>query len=314
MKSKPSLEMGWSRVDKKSAWAGAAIEGGRRLASAPETYSVDGNSIVDDKMTNHFRESVSYLQTGFTEREIGPSVTVITVVYNDKEGLIETIDSVCEQSYPFVEHVIVDGGSTDGTLDVLKARGGTIDYWISKPDNGLYYAMNDGISYARGEWICFLNAGDTFDSSESLLIFSSYLSQDYGLVYGDTRFVNKKNGRVIEQISMDFTFENLIRYTTGVVCHQSMLFNSRVVPLFDIRFRLKAELKQYFSLAEMGVKVKKVDLFLSRFAVGGAGTRYVWRNTVERVKVVFAVGGMSGLWVAKYEIIKDFIRRIALKR
>jgi glycosyltransferase involved in cell wall biosynthesis len=91
-----------------------------------------------------------------------PLVTVITVVYNGAEVIEETIKSIIGQDYPKLEYIIIDGGSTDGTLDIIKKHANNISKFVSEKDEGIYDAMNKGILFAQGEWINFMNAGDTF--------------------------------------------------------------------------------------------------------------------------------------------------------
>lgn len=97
-----------------------------------------------------------------------PLVTVITVVYNAKELLEETILSVLNQTYSNIEYIIVDGGSTDGTLDIIKKYQDKISKYISEPDQGIYDAMNKGMSLSKGQWLNFMNAGDSFYSNDVL--------------------------------------------------------------------------------------------------------------------------------------------------
>ena len=92
-------------------------------------------------------------------------ISVITVCYNAKSNLEKTILSVLNQTYSNIEYIIIDGGSTDGTIDIIKRYDDKITYWQSEPDNGIYDAMNKGIQKANGEWINFMNAGDLFAST-----------------------------------------------------------------------------------------------------------------------------------------------------
>ena len=91
-----------------------------------------------------------------------PLITIITVAYNAVKDIENTILSVLNQTYPNIEYIIIDGGSTDGTLDIIKKYEDKISYWVSEPDKGIYDAMNKGTLKATGVWLNFMNAGDTF--------------------------------------------------------------------------------------------------------------------------------------------------------
>ena len=95
-----------------------------------------------------------------------PKISIITVSYNAVATIEQTILSVINQTYENIEYIIIDGGSTDGTIDIIKKYEDQISYWISEPDNGIYDAMNKGIIKTTGEWIYFLNSGDYFLDNE----------------------------------------------------------------------------------------------------------------------------------------------------
>lgn len=97
-----------------------------------------------------------------------PLISVIVAVFNGAKTLQQCIDSVAQQTYANKELIIIDGGSKDGTVDLLKANSEQISYWISEPDRGIYNAWNKGLSQARGEWICFLGADDYFWNDQVL--------------------------------------------------------------------------------------------------------------------------------------------------
>ena len=124
-------------------------------------------------------------------RKIFPKVSVITVVYNRVEYIGLTIENTLSQTYPNLEYVVVDGASTDGTLDIIKKYSDKL-IWLSEPDNGIYDAMMKGAKIATGEWIIFRNAGDYFYSRQSIEnIFSDYEDHGEDLIIGGTRyFVN----------------------------------------------------------------------------------------------------------------------------
>src|ERR1700732_3837604 len=91
-----------------------------------------------------------------------PPVSIITAVFNGQDSIASCIQSVLRQNYPNIEHIIVDGGSTDGTVEVLRHYGGQIATWISEPDAGVYDAWNKGLKLASGHWIAFLGADDIY--------------------------------------------------------------------------------------------------------------------------------------------------------
>ena len=97
--------------------------------------------------------------------QINPKISIITVVFNGEKFLEETIQSVISQTYDNIEYIIIDGGSTDGTIDIIKKYEDKLSYWISEPDGGIYNAMNKALKISTGDGILFLNAGDYFVGS-----------------------------------------------------------------------------------------------------------------------------------------------------
>ena len=121
-----------------------------------------------------------------------PLISVVTVSYNAVLTIEQTILSVINQTYPHIEYIIIDGGSTDGTVDIIKKYANRIAYWVSEPDKGIYDAMNKGIRTAKGEWINFMNAGDLFYSKDTLeKVFSKSINDNIKVIYGDV-MLNKQ--------------------------------------------------------------------------------------------------------------------------
>lgn len=109
-----------------------------------------------------------------TTSDATPLISIITVVLNDKEGLRRTIQSVQNIQYPHIQYIVIDGGSTDGTIDVIEANQNSIDYWISEPDRGISDAFNKGIAAAKGEIIGLINAGDSYRAEAVELVVREY--------------------------------------------------------------------------------------------------------------------------------------------
>lgn len=145
------------------------------------------------------------------------SITVVTVVFNDIENIERTIRSVLNQTYTAVEYLIIDGQSTDGTLDILNKYSNQIKI-ISEPDRGIYDAMNKAINLAQHEWIIFMNSGDEFVENTTLQnIFNENLSENKSFIYSDFLV------RVGEKIkTFKSSFEN------GILLHQSVIYKKNL--------------------------------------------------------------------------------------
>jgi glycosyltransferase involved in cell wall biosynthesis len=115
-----------------------------------------------------------------------PLVTVITVVFNRPRELEATILSVVNQTYENIDFIIIDGGSSDSTVDIIKKYDASIDYWVSEPDNGIYDAMNKGICETHGDWVIFMNAGDCFYTTSTLENVFVKNSINADIIYGKT--------------------------------------------------------------------------------------------------------------------------------
>jgi glycosyltransferase involved in cell wall biosynthesis len=113
-------------------------------------------------------------------------ITVITVSYNSSATIRDTIESVLSQTYSGIEYIVIDGGSNDGTMDIIMEYRDSIDFLVSEPDDGIYYAMNKGLSLATGNVVGFLNSDDVFATRDTIsLIASAFDNNEIDAVYGD---------------------------------------------------------------------------------------------------------------------------------
>ena len=128
-------------------------------------------------------------------RVASPLISIVIATYNSKTTLQQCIDSVAQQTYPHKELIVIDGGSKDGTVEVLEVNAQKVSYWVSEQDRGIYHAWNKGLARARGQWICFLGADDCFwDKTVLARVHESLriLPPNIRVVYGQNMLVNGK--------------------------------------------------------------------------------------------------------------------------
>jgi glycosyltransferase involved in cell wall biosynthesis len=239
-----------------------------------------------------------------------PLLSIVTVVYNGDETLESTILNISNQSYKSIEYIIIDGGSTDKTVDIIRKHETRIDYWISEPDEGIYDAMNKGIKIAKGEWINFMNAGDEFyDFDVCEKVAKSITESYFDVIYGD--FVAKNNL---------FNAEILIKakdlnpiWKGNIFSHQSCFIKSDILRdnLFDIRYKIVADYNQFISIYLQ----KKIFFYLpipfSIMQTGGVSYSNI-HTYIEQFKIVHSHKAYS-IYLFSYIplILLAFIRTIA---
>ena len=189
-----------------------------------------------------------------------PLVSIITVIKDNPHALEDTIQSVLSQSCKNKEQLIIDGGSTQETLEVLARYEQKIDFWLSHIDQGIYDAMNRGTLLARGTWLLFLNAGDYFYTSESLLELLSYCDEQAELVYGDheVRYSDKNYSRIHFSPSIRSYYD--LWHHMGF-CHQSLIVRKDIQSknLFDNN-NLSADYKFVLGSFLRGNKIQHVPV------------------------------------------------------
>ena len=195
-----------------------------------------------------------------------PKISIITVVFNGEKYLEETIQSVINQTYDNVEYIIIDGSSTDGTIDIIKKYEDKIDYWVSEKDSGTYDAMNKGIKIATGEWINFMNAGDVFYSNDVLEnIFLQTIEKDIQCIYGDVlvdydKFkLEKKAGKLVDLYKgMQFSHQSLFVKTTY---HKHKKF--------DLSYKSAADYNFIYNSYMDNIQFLYIDVIVSKVTNGG---------------------------------------------
>ncbi|MBO0930949.1 glycosyltransferase family 2 protein [Fibrella aquatilis] len=223
-----------------------------------------------------------------------PLISVITVVYNAYSTLEATIKSVLDQNRELVEYWIIDGGSTDGSIELIRRYENDLAGWISEPDKGIYDAMNKGIDRANGDWIYFLGGDDTL-RPDIVSQVKAELSKNYIIVFGDVLFDN--GHRMRSFLGPRTIFQNTIHHQSAFY-HKSIFNNYRYDPTLTIASEYDIHLKLYI----LKSPVCYVPIIIANCAVGGASSdlsqslketnrirmRYVagnWKNKILSVSL-----------------------------
>jgi len=181
-----------------------------------------------------------------------PVVSVITVVYNSLNLIEKTIRSILGQTYPNIEFIVIDGGSTDGTVDIIRRHEKQISWWISEPDHGIYDAMNKGLAAATGNYVWFINAGDRIYATDTLeKIFDDPSSQTRvpgsilrlgKIYYGDTMIVDSGFHELGLRRLRPPEILTWRSFRKGMlVSHQAIIVSRDIAPQFDPQYRHSAD-------------------------------------------------------------------------
>jgi glycosyltransferase involved in cell wall biosynthesis len=169
-------------------------------------------------------------------------LSIITINFNDAIGLKKTIKSVNEQTFTDFEYIIIDGGSTDESVEIIK-ESSRVNYWISEPDSGIYNAMNKGILVAKGDYLLMLNSGDWFCDKESLGLLANKTG-DFDIIFGDTYFVLPDNKIEENKLPQLITFNYLAYY--NAIPHQATLVKKEFIiknGLYDENLKIASDWK-----------------------------------------------------------------------
>jgi len=237
-------------------------------------------------------------------------ITIVTVVYNGEQFLEETILSVINQTYDNIEYIIIDGGSTDSTLDIIRKYEHAIDYWASEKDSGIYDAMNKGIDLATGEWINFMNGGDCFFTEMVLneVFFNDYF-EDTDILYGNHQ-VQYSSGRKRDVQAGDI--KNL--WKGSQFCHQACFTRANYHKLFKFNLctKIVADFEFFYDAWKNQASFKAIPLTVASFEAGGV-------SDIKRIDSILGWWQIvdKSITVNKYYIfvlVKELVKEIIKKK
>ncbi len=242
-------------------------------------------------------------------------LSIITINFNNKNGLQKTIESVVNQTYANYEYIIIDGGSTDGSKEIIEKYSDKLTFWVSEKDNGVYHAMNKGIKRAKGQYCFFLNSGDWL-ASEDIFEKVTTLNMDRDIVYGNLLKVYT-GAKVVIDKGMQRSKLTLYDIAFGTIHHQTA-FITRVLfekyGLYNETYKIVSDWAFFVkTIGIQGVTVKYIDLNISYYDMHGMSSNSIERDgeraiELKRILPATIYPDYQEMWELKYKA--NFLERI----
>jgi glycosyltransferase involved in cell wall biosynthesis len=202
-----------------------------------------------------------------------PKLSIITINYNNLEGLKKTVDSVVNQTWKEFEYILIDGGSTDGSAAFIESQSEHIDYWVSESDKGIYNAMNKGIKVATGEYVLFINSGDHLFNNTVVKSAEQYLVS-HDIIYFNLQIIAENNDKAIHSLPDELKFSDFFidswphpsTFTKRELFDKVGLYDENLKIFSDWKFMIMALFKHQCSYL-------KVDETFSAFYLGGISSQ-----------------------------------------
>ena len=233
-------------------------------------------------------------------------LSVVTICYNDREGLSKTMESVYNLNYMDYEYIVVDGASTDGSKDIAltyikKFKDQGIKFsLISEPDSGIYNAMNKGIKLGSGDYYIFLNSGDGFYNRNVMKIFDEYLDKNIDVIYGN-RFRIMNEGKIVNEINKPREYFGI---RTGLTfCHQASFIKGDVMRqyLYDEKYRLGGDCKLFAKLYHDNKTFHYIDDVVCFYRGDGVSSQLIKLSYKETLMIDADINN-NGNFSFKYKI------------
>jgi glycosyltransferase involved in cell wall biosynthesis len=216
-----------------------------------------------------------------------PVFSIITITYNAESTLERTIKSVINQRYPYIEYIIVDGASTDGTLALAEKYRTKISKIISEKDKGIYDAMNKGLALATGDYIWFMNAGDTIFSPDTTGSIAEITDMFPDIIYGET-VVTDNAGNCLYMRRLKAPKKLAWRsFRKGMlVCHQSFIVRRDIALEYDLKYRFSADFEWCIRCMKSASNIYNTNLVLATYLNEGVTTQNMKASLKERFSIM----------------------------
>lgn len=250
-------------------------------------------------------------------------ISIITIVKNNKETIKDAIESVLAQTYQDIEYIVVDGASTDGTIEIVKSYRDRVAKFISEPDKGIYDGLNKGVSLATGSIVAFLHSDDIY-ASKTIVdeVATVFETNDVDGVYGDLIYTPKNDINKVLRYWQSKTFKPELLKQGWMPAHPTLFLKKEVYEKygnFDLKFKIAADYDFMLRVLKSGVKVKYVSKLFYIMRSGGESNKSIGNIILKSREDLSAISknGIGGLSVLFYKnlfkIGQFFVARISKK-
>ncbi len=214
----------------------------------------------------------------------GPVLSIIVPVFNSASTIGRTLKSIFDQKYSDFELIIIDGGSKDGSLEIIHSFENRIAHLVSEPDNGVYDAVNKGLNLALGNWVYILGADDAFSSDDVLLKVSLLFNGNAKIIFGDIENLNAAHKKVPRIHKSSFNKSLIWRnrlHQQSAFYHRSLFGSFR----FNASYKVLADYDFHLLLLQKNTEAKRIDLIIARCEAGGLSKNFGFRLYKEEIKM-----------------------------
>ena len=244
-------------------------------------------------------------------------ISIITIVLNDEEKIEKTLQSVINQTYSNIEYIVIDGLSKDNTLNIINKYRGKIDKIVSERDNGIYDAMNKGITLSTGDYIWFINSGDEVYQKDTVYNIFNKFNEDYpDVIYGRTALFNSRG----ELVKIPRTPRKIdsFSFTKGMpVSHQGFIAKKELVEYYNLSYRYVSDQDWIIKILKKNRVILNTDMIISKYILGGFSNSNFLKVSKEKFKIVKTHFGyyyyLKNIIYFCIEFVKYYLKKI-LKR
>jgi glycosyltransferase involved in cell wall biosynthesis len=244
-------------------------------------------------------------------------ISVITAVWNNRDTIADAIKSVLSQTYSDMEYIIIDGGSTDGTVDIIRSYGDRITKFVSEKDKGIYDALNKGVKMATGDIIGFLHSDDIFADENSISKIAHAFSANVDGVYSDLVYTQKDDTTKVLRYWSSCSYNPKLLKHGWMPAHPTLYLKREIYENFggfDTSFKIAADYDFILRIFSSGIKTAYISEVTYKMRVGGASNRSI-KNIITKSKEDYkaikrnGVGGISTLMIKNLSKVTQFFKK-----